>query len=193
MSTKESIIEAATVIFANKGYKGMTMKEIASEVGIKAPSVYAFFRSKEDVFLHIYQEVLKGHLELTMKNNKQSHHKSVKEQLDHLLYHVLDFQFKESLKMKVYLRLMLFPPEFMKDTIKEGLLQVDRQEHAMFCSMFEKGMESGEIKQADSSKLATSLICMMDGLFWEMQRYEKETLYNRFEVIWEQFWLGIKS
>ena len=54
MSTRQSIIQAATEIFAEKGYEGMKMKEIAQKVGIKAPSLYAFFESKEHIFLHIY-------------------------------------------------------------------------------------------------------------------------------------------
>lgn len=69
MSTKEEIIKAATRLFAEKGYEGMTMKEIANEVGIKPPSVYAFFKSKEDVFMHIYNDILMGHLEVATENS----------------------------------------------------------------------------------------------------------------------------
>ena len=53
MSTKEKIIQAATRLYADKGYKGMTMKAIADAVGIKAPSLYAFYENKKEILLNI--------------------------------------------------------------------------------------------------------------------------------------------
>ncbi|MDG5789076.1 TetR/AcrR family transcriptional regulator [Evansella sp. AB-P1] len=192
MTTKEKIIDAATEIFAEKGYKGMTMKEIANEVGIKPPSVYAFFKSKEDVFLHIYKDILSRHLDLAMNSANQFRDKPIKEQLEQILLQVINFQFKESLQMKVLIRLMLFPPEFMANSITADFFEVEKKEHEMLSSIFKQGMENGEIRSGDCNAIATAMLCMMDGLFWEMQRYDEATFHERFEVIWEQFWIGIK-
>ena len=47
MTTKEKITEAALTLFAEKGYKGTSVKNIADAVGIKDASLYNHFKSKQ--------------------------------------------------------------------------------------------------------------------------------------------------
>ena len=49
MSTKEKILETALTLFAENGYNGTSMEQIAQDVGIKAPSLYKHFKGKEDI------------------------------------------------------------------------------------------------------------------------------------------------
>lgn len=49
MSTKEKILEAALSLFAENGYNGTSVEQIANIVGIKAPSLYKHFKGKEDI------------------------------------------------------------------------------------------------------------------------------------------------
>ncbi len=192
MSTKQSIIEAATRLFADKGYEGMTMKEIAREVGIKAPSLYAFFESKEHIFLHIYRDIIASHLNLA-SSDAASPNASVRQQFEYILRMIMDYQLKESLQMKIYMRLLLFPPDVFQVDMKAELLKMEQAEYELFRAMFKRAMDSGEIKQADSDALAIALICMMDGLFWAMQRYDEARFQQHFRTVWEQFWQGIKQ
>ena len=48
MSTKEKILDAALTLFAENGYDGTSVEQIASIVGIKAPSLYKHYKGKED-------------------------------------------------------------------------------------------------------------------------------------------------
>lgn len=193
MSTKQAIIEAAAWLFAEKGYEGMTIKEIAKKVGITPPAVYAFFKNKEDVFFHIYKEVLNTHLQVATYHAEQFQHMTAIQQLEQLLREIIDFQYKESFQIKIFMRLLLFPPDIFETDLKAKLCEVEEKERDMFCQIFEKGIKNGEIKEGDSRVYATSFLCMMDGLFWEMQRYDEATFRERFEMIWEHFWQGIKK
>ena len=49
MSTKEKILDAALTLFAENGYNGTSVEQIASIVGIKAPSLYKHYKGKEDI------------------------------------------------------------------------------------------------------------------------------------------------
>ena len=49
MSTKDKILEEALTLFAEKGYDGTGVDQIAEAVGIKAPSLYKHFKGKEDI------------------------------------------------------------------------------------------------------------------------------------------------
>ncbi|MBQ6218084.1 MAG: helix-turn-helix transcriptional regulator, partial [Erysipelotrichaceae bacterium] len=49
MNTKEKILNEALSLFAEKGYDGTSVEQIAALVGIKAPSLYKHFKGKEDI------------------------------------------------------------------------------------------------------------------------------------------------
>jgi len=58
-STKQKIIEESLKLFSEKGYEGVSMREIASAVGIKGASIYNHFKGKEDIFQGIFEEMTK--------------------------------------------------------------------------------------------------------------------------------------
>ena len=57
MNTKSRILNAALSLFAEKGYHSVSVAEIASAVGIKAPSLYKHYKSKRDIFNGILAEM----------------------------------------------------------------------------------------------------------------------------------------
>jgi AcrR family transcriptional regulator len=54
-TTKEKIIDAATDIFAQRGFDAVSMYEIAEAVGIKKPSLYYHFASKDKILEKILE------------------------------------------------------------------------------------------------------------------------------------------
>lgn len=56
-NTKETIIYHALTLFSDTGYEGVSMRDIACAVGIKAASLYNHFKSKEDIFMSIIDEM----------------------------------------------------------------------------------------------------------------------------------------
>ncbi len=50
---KMEIRKAAQNLFRNNGYMATTMRDIAKEVGIQAPSLYNHFRKKEEILANI--------------------------------------------------------------------------------------------------------------------------------------------
>ncbi|MGN0702672.1 MAG: TetR/AcrR family transcriptional regulator [Lentihominibacter sp.] len=56
MTTKERIVDEALTLFAAKGFKGTTVKEIADAVGIKDASLYKHFKSKQEILSTIVDE-----------------------------------------------------------------------------------------------------------------------------------------
>lgn len=59
MTTKEKITEEALTLFAEKGYKGTSVKNIADAVGIKDASLYNHFKSKQEIFDSIVELILR--------------------------------------------------------------------------------------------------------------------------------------
>jgi AcrR family transcriptional regulator len=57
MNTKDRIMIESLKLFSEKGYEAVSVSEIASAVGIKAPSLYKHYSSKQDIFHSILDEM----------------------------------------------------------------------------------------------------------------------------------------
>ena len=66
--TERQILEAARVIFIKKGLEGARMQEIADEAGINKALLHYYFRSKEKLFNHIFENALSGVFDVINKN-----------------------------------------------------------------------------------------------------------------------------
>lgn len=47
--TKQNILEHGLRLFSSKGYEETSLKDIATKVNIKTPSIYAYFSSKDEL------------------------------------------------------------------------------------------------------------------------------------------------
>ena len=57
---REEILEAAAHLFAQSGYDGVGMKEIASRAGISVGMLYNHFEGKEDIFRALLERYVSG-------------------------------------------------------------------------------------------------------------------------------------
>ena len=57
MNTKKRILDEALNLFSQKGYANVFVADIATAVGIKAPSLYKHYKSKQDIFNAILDEM----------------------------------------------------------------------------------------------------------------------------------------
>ena len=55
--TKQKILKVATALFSEYGYKGTSVRKIASEIGIKQSALYNHFENKEDIFLEVSKDI----------------------------------------------------------------------------------------------------------------------------------------
>lgn len=63
MDTKQRILDEALTLFSEKGYANVFVGEIADRVGIKAPSLYKHYKSKQAIFDAIIEEMHRRFLE----------------------------------------------------------------------------------------------------------------------------------
>ena len=53
--TAERILDAAEALFAERGYAGATLRDVAAEVGVRTPSLYNHFPSKESLYAAVLE------------------------------------------------------------------------------------------------------------------------------------------
>ena len=57
------MLSVSAEIFSRQGFRATSMNEIAAAVGLSKPTLYHYFRSKEELLVRIYSEVLDESLE----------------------------------------------------------------------------------------------------------------------------------
>ena len=53
--TAERILDAAEALFAERGYAGATLRDVATAVGVRTPSLYNHFPSKESLYAAVLE------------------------------------------------------------------------------------------------------------------------------------------
>ena len=55
--TKAKILKESKALFSELGYKGASVRKIASKVGIRESALYNHFKNKEEIFLEVAKEI----------------------------------------------------------------------------------------------------------------------------------------
>ena len=63
MSKKEAIIDAATELFAHKGFNGTAASEIATKAGVAQGTVFHHFKNKENLLISICDELVQDYVQ----------------------------------------------------------------------------------------------------------------------------------
>jgi AcrR family transcriptional regulator len=56
--TRERILDAAETLFAQRGYEGATLRDVAARVNLRTPSLYNHFDSKESLYASVLERDL---------------------------------------------------------------------------------------------------------------------------------------
>ncbi len=192
MSTKEAIKEKALSLFARKGYYGTSISDITDAVGITKSSLYSHYKSKDELFLAVSEDVHNQHGRLFERLIEDSKTFEVKDRLrfnfkEYILY------FYRNADIRSFSNQTLFhvPPELFK-RLRSDYLVWEKQYRSRLEEMFRQGMERGIICKGDSGKMVWSFKAKRDGVLgWICVSTElTEESINDF---WNDFWFGVKK
>jgi AcrR family transcriptional regulator len=116
-TTKEKILESARYLMGKSGYSGVSINDIAKNVGITKASIYYFFKNKESIYLEILKEIIK---EIQINYTINSDTKVTKE----LLIEKIENSIKHGVKHGTIIRI----PD-MQDfkNNKNDLIEIDKE------------------------------------------------------------------
>lgn len=185
-----NIMQAALVHFARDGYEGASLKNIADDCGIKKPSIYAHFASKEDLFMQVLKAVFQKQEDKIQKYFKDNESLPLEELLKGLLMQKLR-DYHEDQEAKFFLRMSFFPPNSLYDEVM-GMVYpfLDQQENNL-ATLFAAGCPvKGRIIQ-NPQQAALAFITLMDGIDVETLYGGEERSIRRLELAWPVYWLGV--
>ena len=178
MTTKGRILDEALTLFAENGYNGTGVEQIAEKVGIKAPSLYKHFKGKEDIMNALIESAEKRYEE---SFGSSEHIGKLPESKDEFIQSTLgkvSFTIHDPMIRKM--RKFLIQEQFRSERIAEITTrhQLDGL-RLMYTKIIEGMMNKGLFKEDDPALLATELFAPVVLLISKADRqpqYEKEVM-----------------
>ncbi|WP_190945656.1 TetR/AcrR family transcriptional regulator [Paenibacillus sp. UASWS1643] len=66
MKRRTSIIEAAQIVFSNKGFEQATMQEVAAEASLGVATIFRYFPKKEQLIVAVASDIVQSEIEVFM-------------------------------------------------------------------------------------------------------------------------------
>lgn len=183
----EHIRDVALSHFAKYGYEGASLGSIAEEVGIRKPSLYAHFKSKEDLFLKVVAHAF--HLESRRIFGYFADCRNAgTEALLRGFFDWLEKEYESSSTAKLVLRMCFFPPPALCDEVMDIVCPFLERLERMLARLLRR-LEDRGTAEADSTALA--YITLVDGTAVELLFVGPDRYHRRVNAAWPIFWQGM--
>jgi AcrR family transcriptional regulator len=157
---REQILQAARQVFAEQGFHGTRMSDIAQAIGVSQGTLYHYFRNKDELFLAVLN-TWNEQLETMVKQLSGSGVSSVDKLWTVSQVAVNFFETGEDLLPVLieYWAYILHNPE-AATAFRELFLTMQKS----FKDILQQGIETGEFKPIDVEILSTVPLIILDGI-----------------------------
>lgn len=114
--SKDKIIVSALIRFATQGYYHTSLSDIADDVGIRKPSIYAHFASKKDIFFYLLAESFQREKDALLMF---CHNQTTPQKTLHEYFFNISARYEENCYLRFWIRAIYMPPYDLEKEIKE--------------------------------------------------------------------------
>ena len=158
-SKKKLIIEKATEVFAAKGYKAVTMKDIVDACEISRGGLYLYYASTEEIF----KDVVAAQEE---EDDGKETDKLLEASASELLLWFIKEQKKEILRKKNSLLTAKFEYAFFSRESGDSKEAKNRFDTAVTVldNILKRGLDNGEFSCSDTGAIARNMMYVIKGM-----------------------------
>ncbi|MBU0493981.1 MAG: TetR/AcrR family transcriptional regulator [Chloroflexi bacterium] len=158
---RQQIQEAALRCFARKGYDRTTMDDIAQESGLSKGAIYWYFKSKRDLSIAIFMDIMQGSEE-GMAEVLADPALPVREKLR--LVGRATVEMMEQDPALVPVMLDFWATTIHDEQTEELMRQVYETYMAMIGDLVQAGIERGEFRPVNAAHVSAFVMAGLDGL-----------------------------
>lgn len=151
MKTKENIRREAYRLFAEKGFKAVTMTDICEKTGLSRGGLYRYYSGTDQIFSEILSE------EYTITDRMEKHESArviLEDMLKAIENEIMDKELSLSLAIYEYANLGNEPL----------FVDIHHKARERWISLIHYGMETGEFRAADPEQAADVILFYYQGL-----------------------------
>jgi AcrR family transcriptional regulator len=180
---REHLLHAALTRFATSGYAATSMRDIAGDVGIKAPSIYAHFPNKRAMYEAAYEYSIQQHQAFFIDLVAESEDLSPLERLRALLFGVPEFYRAHPDLANFHLRAAADLSESGRGN--QPFLDDENALAELVTTVYMQGRDNGDLKPLDPDMVTTVFLTLADGLFLQLAYYDDQTYTDHQHRTWE--------
>lgn len=183
-TTTEKLQDAALARFAVQGFDATTMNEIAVDVGIKKPSVYAHFRNKDELFMSLMPKIIED--ELNNARQVLQGGDRIQQQLREYLEGIQE-RFELSHQVRFWVRTLFAPPVHLYDEVIEPMHVFMEDLEAIIHQALAQSPLAGRPEGFSVDTLAMTYMALIDSLQSELLFGGTRKYQRRLESVWLVF------
>lgn len=168
------------------------MAQIAADVGIRKPSIYAHYQGKDELFLAVLDQVLQGEIEFFRQSITTDNGTPLNKRLKSFLTKYMT-NYETNMGSKFWLRTIFFPPARLYDAVMERVYRGLDSFEAMLIPVFQSAVDTGDIAYRKPKEAAEAFLCLLDGISVELLYGGKERSAARMQASWRMYWLGLTN
>jgi AcrR family transcriptional regulator len=182
------ILDTAKNLIVNKGYHGMSMREVSDALGVSKAALYYYFKDKEELFLAILKMYL--------------------DDMSSILDRLIDEPFSSAEKIRWFVEYVLIQPAEQRAIIRlasQEINQLSPETRKMFASLYrekfiyklqailQEGMDRGEFRQISGEITVWALLGIMFPYFYPSHSADSSIPTNTIDEIVQIFLNGISD
>ncbi|MCB5230420.1 MAG: TetR/AcrR family transcriptional regulator [Candidatus Cloacimonetes bacterium] len=185
---KEKILQTALKVFAREGYRDSNLSLIAKECGISRPTIYQYFKDKEEIYYYAVKLVT-GRMFTKYADYAWTTKDAIVTRILNICNDVIDMAHKNRSALTALLDVMLilkkeglnFSDVILKRTVKL---------HILFKRLLRLGISLGEIVVCDINKVTHHIVIMLESFSFQLAFLDdfnveeaKEVMANYLELL----------
>ncbi len=173
--TKQNIFNVAARLFAEKGFNGVSMREISEESNVSKPTIYYYFGSKEGIFRELVNASISEMYDAV--DDIAAMQIPVKEKLVLMMKKFFSEAQKNRDFIKFFLTMSISSPD--ASIIEQCKVQAHKR-GGVLAKMIQEGVNSGEFGASAQPQLAASIIGgAMQHFIWQQLATDKKILSDQ--------------
>ena len=155
------IMETATRLFADRGFAGTSLQDVADASGLTRPALYHYFNSKEALLSRLVSELTEGPAEELGRIRRRSE-MSAADRLRAMAFAVALRQASEPARFRVLVKSEAELPDALAVVYERGRRMVLKE----FSAVIDEGVRTGELRPVDARVAALGVIGLCNWVAW---------------------------
>jgi len=168
--TKESILEAAEELFVRKGYLNVTTRDITNALSLAKGTLFAHFRSKEDLFFHIFVSKIRK-IVLNIETEESENNLTLL-----VSKYLLTISTEEDFLGSVYKEITLFPAQ-----LKSQILGMETVVRNSFYSAIHHGILNGTYQEVNIADVLNVFFASIEYYLRYKENFTNESIIKQKE------------
>lgn len=193
-ATAERLRDEARALFAERGFSGASLGEICSRVGIRKPSVYNHYASKEALFLDLLRRSLDDWRRASPLPAADG--PSCREELERHLLALVTFAVERPHATALCRVAVSQVGGEMEAKVRELILAQRREYQRGLEALFAAARQRGEVVDVDVDVLVYSWLTFVDGILsHQLFGYgrRRQQFLEHVDPMWKLYWRGIAA